>query len=307
MSGFSTQQIEQLLRAINPRRVSTDGKGYSHVEAYEIRAHLTRIFGFGNWDTEVTMLEQVYEASEVRRKRNKAGEEYGDPYEAWTVCYRARMRITVRSADATQTVCHEDGATGEATNQPSRGDAHDLALKTACSQALKRAAVNLGDQFGLSLYAKGSKSALIRQTLAGPDVEAATDDKSVDSHITEQLPRENEVPEPEPDPRETNRSTPPAPAATTEPPEDRTETDTQHRKTEAQRIRQLAMNEPPDDLRAPGRWHAHLMGEAMKAQVLNEKVESLTSTAPVTLKRFLEERMKQYVSDQRRAANEVAS
>jgi hypothetical protein len=92
MSGFSREQVDQLLRAINGKRVSTDGKGYSHVEAYDIRAHLTRIFGFGNWDTEVTMLEQVYESSEMKRKRNKQGEEYGDPYEAWTVCYRRTAR-----------------------------------------------------------------------------------------------------------------------------------------------------------------------------------------------------------------------
>ena len=37
-------------------------------------------------------------------------------------------------------------------NQASVGAAHDLAMKSAISQALKRCAANLGDQFGLSLY-----------------------------------------------------------------------------------------------------------------------------------------------------------
>ena len=44
-----------------------------------------------------------------------------------------------------------------------RGDAHDMAIKTAETQALKRAAINLGDQFGLSLYKKGSTGPLVRK------------------------------------------------------------------------------------------------------------------------------------------------
>lgn len=42
-------QIEQLLKPINPTRIGKDGKGFSHLEAWDVRAHLTRIFGFVNW------------------------------------------------------------------------------------------------------------------------------------------------------------------------------------------------------------------------------------------------------------------
>jgi hypothetical protein len=306
MSGFSREQVDQLLRAINGKRVSTDGKGYSHVEAYDIRAHLTRIFGFGNWDTEVTMLEQVYESSEMKRKRNKQGEEYGDPYEAWTVCYRARMRLTVRSQDGTVCSTHEDGATGEATNQPSRGDAHDLALKTACSQALKRAAVNWGDNFGLSLYAKGSKAALIRRTLVMPDAEAAADGEAVDSHITEPLPREDELPEPENDQRETNvKKPPPAPPVADEPDPDvdPAEREALRKQVDADRIRQAAIDPPPEDWAGtPVRWISHLMGEAVKHKIQNVPVESLLSPNPVALRVMLEQRMKLLADEQRVAS-----
>lgn len=200
MAGFTREQIEQLLRAINPLRVGTDGKGHSHVEAYEIRAHLTRIFGFGNWDDDVTRLDFVYETSEEKVSKK------GEPYTAWTVCYRATMRVEVRSEDGLA-VCHfEDGATGAATNQPSRDDAHDLALKSALSGAFKRAVVNLGDQFGLGLYAKGSRAALVKKTLVMPDADSGNVSAPVDEHITAPLPAESVEAE---DRRETNPATPP--------------------------------------------------------------------------------------------------
>ena len=47
-----------------------------------------------------------------------------------------------------------------------RGEAHDMAIKTAESDALKRAAINLGTQFGLSLYDEGSMKDVVGMTLA---------------------------------------------------------------------------------------------------------------------------------------------
>ena len=60
-------------------------------------------------------------------------------------------------------------ATGSANNLPSRGDAHDFAIKNADSYALKRAAKDLGDQFGLSLYNKGSLEPVVRTSVAYGD------------------------------------------------------------------------------------------------------------------------------------------
>lgn len=167
-------QFEQLLRGINPQRVSTfkkGGKEFGYVEAYEIRAHLIRLFGPVAWSEEVTAMELVFE------DQNKDGK--------WTICYRAAVRLSIGDA------VYTEWATGDAQNQPSRADAHDLAVKTAQSQAFKRCAMNLGDQFGLSLYRKGSKAPLVLRTLAWtpPEQEPNTDD--VTSHITETLPAED--------------------------------------------------------------------------------------------------------------------
>lgn len=190
--SLTKAQVEQLLRPINPRRVGKDGKGFSHLEAYDVRAHLTRLFGFGEWSAVTNLCELVFESVSDDQKPR------------WTVCYRAKVTLTVHATGA----AYSEWAAGDATNYPSRADAHDMAMKTAESQALKRCAVNLGDQFGLSLYARGSLQPVVGRTLAMPEAEHAA--QAVDEHVTEVVPEG----EPAADPRE--MSSPP----TTEPVEE---------------------------------------------------------------------------------------
>lgn len=148
--SLTKAQRDILLTGIKPDRVKTDNKGMSYLEGYEIIAHLNRVFGFDGWDKHVTSLEQVFE--------------HGDPELAssrWTVCYRATVRLVINGGE----IIKEDASTGSAQNQPSRADAHDLAVKSAVTGALKRAAVDLGDQFGLSLYRKGSTDPLVKRVI----------------------------------------------------------------------------------------------------------------------------------------------
>ena len=147
-----------------PGRVSKDGKGFSHVEAYEVIAHLNRIFGFEGWDKEVTDLTPIFE-TETKMKNGNLG---------WTVCYRATVRLTVNGS-----IVREDASTGDAT-QPSRADAHDLAVKSAISVALKRAAKDFGDQFGLSLYDHGSMKQLVSRVVPY-EIEGTEQEKNVQS------------------------------------------------------------------------------------------------------------------------------
>jgi len=184
-SYLTPQQVEVLLRPINANRVSRDGKGFSHLEAYDVKAHLTRVFGFARWDEETRANDLVFETSE--QKKGQRGE-----YTAWTVCYRTVKRLTIKAPDGTPLASYDGEACGDATNQPSRADAHDLALKTSASQALKRAATDLADQFGLSLYSNGSTAPLVRNTLVRPTVgaSAAGDEDQApvpDAHLTSPL------------------------------------------------------------------------------------------------------------------------
>jgi hypothetical protein len=169
--GLSAYQLRMLHGGINPKRVRTLNK-LAHLEAWDVRRQLIRIFGFGGYSIETLALDLVHdERKDNHRKRNKAGEEYGPTYTAWTIVYRAQIRLTVFDTSGRE-ICHwEDGAAGDAINQPSVGDAHDMAMKTSLSQALKRCAVNLGDQFGLSLYNDGSKDAVVGFSAAHPPQE----------------------------------------------------------------------------------------------------------------------------------------
>jgi len=158
---FSEAQTAALLRPIHPSRVlHLDGN--SHVSQQDIRAHLIRIFGFGNYDLEVLNVECVFEESSMRTPKRG-----GADYKGWDVCYRALVRLTVRNEHGEYVAHYEDGSTATAQAQRSRGDAHDLAYKSAISLSVKRAAIALGDQFGLSLYNKGQIDPLVRGTMVG--------------------------------------------------------------------------------------------------------------------------------------------
>lgn len=144
---LNDQQYEMLLKPINPARVGKDGKGFAHLEAWDVRRVLIGIFGFTGWSADTIAMELIFEdASDGPKPR-------------YTVAYRACCRLTI--GDCTFT----EWAVGDAPNNPSRADAHDMAIKTAESQAFKRCAVNLGDQFGLSLYDGGSRQQSIKATL----------------------------------------------------------------------------------------------------------------------------------------------
>jgi hypothetical protein len=154
--SFTPEQVSQLLQPINDRRVLADGKGHAHVSQQDILAHLIRVFGFGGFDIEVLATECVFEQ----------GRGTGEPYTRFDVCYRALVRLTVKDAKGERVCVYENGSTATAQNQ-TRGDAHDLAYKSAISLSVKRAAIALGDQFGLSLYNKGQRTALVMGTMVG--------------------------------------------------------------------------------------------------------------------------------------------
>ena len=149
---LNEQQYQQLLKPLNPTRVakrSQAGRNLSYLEAWDVKAHLIRIFGFGNWSWEVKTADVAFESE-------KDGK--------WNVGYKVIGCLTVPGLDSNWGAVYTEAAVGSAT-LPQRGEAHDMAVKTAESDALKRAAINLGTQFGLSLYDNGSTKDVIGRTL----------------------------------------------------------------------------------------------------------------------------------------------
>ncbi|WP_433568105.1 Rad52/Rad22 family DNA repair protein (plasmid) [Nocardia sp. CA-151230] len=176
--SFTAAQVAQMLKPIAAARVLRDPKGHAHVSQQDVLAHLIRVFGFGNFDIDVLNAETVFEESYQKQKKDKDGQPYGDPFQAWDVCYRAMVRLTVRDPHGNEMCHYENGSTATAQGQPSRGDAHDLAYKSSISLSIKRAAIALGDNWGLSLYNRGQLTALVKGTLVHPeaDTESAPED-----------------------------------------------------------------------------------------------------------------------------------
>ncbi|MFD6149398.1 Rad52/Rad22 family DNA repair protein [Streptomyces sp. NPDC060243] len=210
---FTAPQLRLLHMGINPNRVQ-NLRGMSHLEAWDVRRELIRVFGFGGFDIETLSLDLVSENGEMRRKKTREGKEYGDPYMAWTIVYRAQVRLIVKDVHGRSLAHWDDGAAGDAVNQPSLGDAHDLAMKTAVSQALKRCAVNLGDQFGLSLYNDGSPQPVVRFSAAHPPEQWQ---KREEEPSTGEDPPVRPEPKPEPRSAEPTASAPQPPQSDTAP------------------------------------------------------------------------------------------
>jgi len=145
---FNPAQEEQLLKPINASRISQrqggGGKQLSYLEAWGVKAHMIRLFGFGGYSWNVTSAEVVFESESSGK---------------WSVGYKVVGTLTV--GDAT----YSEAAVGSST-LGQRGEAHDMAVKTAESDAFKRAAAFLGDQFGLSLYNNGSTAPVVVETKA---------------------------------------------------------------------------------------------------------------------------------------------
>lgn len=169
-SDLTLGQNQLLLAPVTPERVKTRtqaGRSMSYLEAWDIRCHLNRFFGIAGWSLVnsdvVCLFEEPYEGKN------------GVP--STTVVYRATATLTIHRRprrDEDFTYLPEDAKYTETAidsmsgNTSTRAELHDNAAKSAQSGALKRCAVNLGDQFGLSLYNFGSTEPVVRKTLMDP-------------------------------------------------------------------------------------------------------------------------------------------
>ena len=136
---FSKEQVEKLNEPILGANVKEREAGWggkdntlAYVEGYHVIAEANRIFGFGGWSSET--IETTCVQNEPR-----------------AVSYIAKVRITVGD------VIREGTGAGHG-NQTNHGNNHESAIKEAETDARKRAFMQFGNQFGLSLYNGKDKS-----------------------------------------------------------------------------------------------------------------------------------------------------
>lgn len=170
-SPLTHNQIYQLIQAIQGNRIQTNRDGQLHMEAYEVRAHLIRIFGFGGWSLRTLAMEHIGTRAFVHKTTKD---------DRIDVAYRAHCELVIKTADGTEITSYSEWAVGDAQGYRASDwtSAHDKAIKTAESQALKRCAANLGDQFGLSLYTGREKALapLVGVTLVRKNLDEVTDE-----------------------------------------------------------------------------------------------------------------------------------
>ena len=139
--SFSITQVRKLqrdVRACDVRTREVNGRELSYIEGWHAIAEANRIFGFDGWNRE------TLESRCVLARENRG---------TFNTIYVAKVRITVRSDK--HIVVRDGYGTGEA-HGASAGEAHDKAIKTAETDATKRALATFGKPFGLALYV-GSK------------------------------------------------------------------------------------------------------------------------------------------------------
>lgn len=173
---LTDQQLAQLMRDLNPARVAKRKQGgaqLSYLQAWDVKATLIRVFGFGGFSADATDCEIVRIENNVPKYTG-----YGDakkelPIEYTkdgqikfgTANFRVTARVRVQLAIPQLGAVYSEWAASSQTG-PDLGEVTDFAIKTAESDALKRAAIYLGTQFGLSLYDNGSTAEVIKAVFA---------------------------------------------------------------------------------------------------------------------------------------------
>lgn len=136
---FSRDQLQKLVRDPDARHVHSreiEGRPLSYLEGWYAIAQANAIFGYAGWDRETIRSELVLE-----RTKN----------ETVTCAYAARVRIRVRAGSVE--VVREGTGWGSASGT-NMATAQERALKSAETDATKRALSTFGPRFGLSLYDK---------------------------------------------------------------------------------------------------------------------------------------------------------
>lgn len=160
MTGLTRTQVERLMRGIELSHVDKK-RGLSYMAQHEVRAELTRIFGYGNWDSDVETMERLWEDT-----YEKDGKTY------YRVCYAARVRLNIRDYWGNPVCSFAEWHAEANSGLPDRGEAEAMAITSVESYALRRAAIGLGDRLGLGLYNDGKPEPLVRGTLQLIDKES---------------------------------------------------------------------------------------------------------------------------------------
>ena len=131
--ALSDMQLRQLRAKLDARHIA-NGIDLHYVEGWHVISEANRIFGYDAWDRRTVATKCVSSSGNGQHH---------------FAAYTAKVRITVRAGDIT--IVREGSGTGEGSGI-TPGQAHEISLKSAETDATKRALATFGNPFGLALY-----------------------------------------------------------------------------------------------------------------------------------------------------------
>lgn len=146
---MNAEQLAELEKPLPPSAVlwrdgDDSGMKVPYVPGYYIVEAANRIFGFGAWSLEMVELRCVNEGETTIGSNGAKG---------YAAVYVARARVTVTTEHGPIV---RDGIGVCTKKMRNRGKVHEIAAKAAATDALKRAMVTFGNQFGLELQNKAN-------------------------------------------------------------------------------------------------------------------------------------------------------
>lgn len=145
----SIAEVEKKLsQPLDPARVRTrkgpNGQSVSYLEGWDVAEAFNENFGFLGWSRETPVLERLHDPVLIVDPESP---ERGKVVAA----YRAKVRITVYVGDR---VILREGSAAARSFARTASEAEEQAIKSAETDAMKRAGITFGNQFGLALYDK---------------------------------------------------------------------------------------------------------------------------------------------------------
>ena len=139
---FNDKQNQVLAYELDSSRIKSRSKGnisLSYLEGFDVIETANKIFGYGNWDYNISKLEQV--SQEQNQNQNNV------------ICYKAVINVVIHDLQHSKHVSREDVGFGTGIAK-TLADAHESGAKEAVTDAIKRTMRSFGNQFGNSLYDK---------------------------------------------------------------------------------------------------------------------------------------------------------
>lgn len=165
---LSRAQLRQLMADLSEQRVAKRKQGastLSYIEAWDARRAMIRIFGFGGFSTRIVNVRTIHQEQNVpaldyKTKQHKKDDQ-GNLLYNWRVAVETTVEVYIHQLGA----IYADAGVASQVG-PDIGEVADFATKTATSDTFKRCVINLGTQFGLSLYDNGSLSDVVKSVIA---------------------------------------------------------------------------------------------------------------------------------------------